>query len=398
MIDPERGGNPGPYERPAPDGILPAEDVFLEIEAAPAVTPPEPVVAATIVPRRPGPGIWESIAWMTGVHVAQLAAGAAAALFLTATFVATTGSEAIQQSLTTTAGFNALTAEMGKFFTENIIFLIAAAQLATVVFGLAAIRLRVGRAGLSRLGWQIPSAGHGLMIVLLVLPLWLLCSKLQSQMFELFPASHEEMTELMKAMSGASLPALLFVIGAGPALGEELIFRGLIGRGLLARWGFAGGVLITSVLFGIMHVNPAQAIGVIPLGIVMHFLYFTTRSFWAPIALHLANNALSVGLLKLEDDLPFGGMLDDSAKPPMHLFIVSAAMVTAIALLLWQTRVQYRLADGSIWNPGYVSAEAPPAEAGARPVRQDPRFLLLAGSMFNSLGFAAVLWRLAAAS
>jgi len=39
-------------------------------------------------------------------------------------------------------------------------------------------------------------------------------------------------------------------------------------------------MLITSVLFGIMHVNPAQAIGVMPLGLAMHFVYLTTRSFW----------------------------------------------------------------------------------------------------------------------
>jgi membrane protease YdiL (CAAX protease family) len=304
----------------------------------------------------------------------------------------------IQTILTPQAGRNAITAEMGRFFTENVIFLIAAAQLATVVIGLAAIRLRFGRAGLSRLGWQLPAPGHWLMILLLVLPLWLLCSNLQSRMFEWFPASHMEMTELMKAMAGASLPALLFVIGAGPALGEELIFRGLIGRGLLARWGFVPGVLITSLLFGIMHVNPAQAIGVIPLGIAMHFLYLTTRSFWAPVALHLANNSLSVILLKLEDDVPLGRLLDDGAPLPLHLFIASAATVIAIGLLLWQTRVQYRLSDGSFWSPGYVSAEAPPAEAGALPVRQDPRLLLLAGSTINSLGFVAVLWRLVVAS
>ena len=69
-------------------------------------------------------------------------------------------------------------------------------------------------------------------------------------------------------------------------------------------------------------------------------------------------------------------------------------MVTAILTLFWQTRVQYVLSDGSIWNPGYVTACAPPPELGARPVRQDPRPLMLAGSTFNSLGFAAGLCRL----
>jgi len=202
---------------------------------------------------------------------------------------------------------------------------------------------------------------------------------------------------LMEAMTQVSLPVLLFVIGAGPALGEELVFRGLIGRGLVARWGLVRGVVLTSFLFGVMHLNAAQAIGVIPLGIAMHFLYFTTRSFWAPVTLHLVNNSLSVVLLKHPNDLPLGMLLDDHTTPPVYLFIIAAAMITAIGLLLWETRVQYRLADGSVWSPGYASLEVPSPESGAFPVRQNPRLLLIAGSTINSLGFLAVLWRLAAA-
>jgi hypothetical protein len=236
------------------------------------------------------------------------------------------------------------------------------------------------------------------MVLLLVLPLSLLCAELQKHMFGLFPAAHLEMTELMNAMAQASLPALVLVIGAGPAVGEELIFRGLIGRGMLARRGFLPGILITSILFGIIHINPAQAIGVIPLGIAMHFLYLTTRSFWTPITLHLANNSLSVVLLKFQDELPVGKMFDDGTALPLQVFVASAAMITAMGLLLWQTRVQYALPDGSMWNPGYVSAEVPPPEAGASPVRQNARGLLLAASTLNSLGFIAILWRLAVAS
>jgi hypothetical protein len=398
MIEPEGGGHPGSHQFPAAGRILPAADVFLDVDVLPVVEPSATGTSLAPSRRLPGPGIWESIAWMTGVHIVQLISGVAAALFLAAAFVVTTGGDALQSHLATEVGQQTITAEVVRFFTDNLIYLIGAAQLGTVAFGLAAIRLRFGRQGLSRLGWQLPSAGHWLPILLFVLPLSLLCAELQKHMFELFPAAHLEMAELMKAMAQASLPALVLVIGAGPAVGEELIFRGLIGRGLLARWGFLPGILITSILFGVMHINPAQAIGVIPLGIAMHFLYLTTRSFWAPIILHLANNSLSVVLLKLQDDLPISRMFDDGTDLPLHVGVASAAVITAIALFLWQTRVQYALPDGTIWNPGYLSAEVPPPEAGAHPVRQNAHLLLLAASILNSLGFVAVLWRLATAS
>jgi len=332
---------------------------------------------------------------MVGVHLIQLVAAAGAACVLIGAFLATSGIDQVEKAIATSAGLTTLSKAVGVFFAANLIYVIAAAQLGTVCMGLAAIRLRFGRRGWSRLGWQLPAAGHWLLVFLLVLPLWLLCSELQKEMFGFFPGAHEEMAQLMESMAQASLPVLIFVIGAGPALGEELIFRGLIGRGMLARWGFVRGVAMTSVLFGVMHINPAQAIGVIPLGLAMHFLYLTTRSFWAPVTLHLTNNSLSVILLKQENNLPVAALLDDHTAPPIYLFIVAAAMITAIGLLLWQTRVEYKLSDGSVWNPGYASLEVPPPESGAFPVRQNPRLLLVAGSTFNSLGFLAVLWRLA---
>jgi membrane protease YdiL (CAAX protease family) len=395
MRDPHLDVNSGSQESSIPGEVLPPQDVFLE-DCVGGQANGAPSGGRNARP--PGPGIWESIAWMIGVHLVQALAFAAAAVILAAVYLTTTGVNHLENDLASPLGLNALTKAVAVFLADNLFYLLAAAQLGTVIFGLGAVRLRLGRQGWSRLGWQMPAAGHWLLALLLVLPLWLLCSKLQQEMFYLFPTAHDEMAQLMQAMAQVSLPALILVIGAGPALGEELVFRGLIGRGLVARWGIVRGIALTSFLFGVMHVNPAQAIGVIPLGVAMHFLYLTTRSFWAPITLHLANNSLSVILLKLESNVPATMLLDDQTSPPIYAFIIAAAMITAIGLLLWETRVQYRLADGSVWNPGYASLEVPPPESEAFPVREEPRLLLIAGSTINSLGFLAVLWRLAAAS
>src|SRR5258708_31982776 len=103
-----------------------------------------------------------------------------------------------------------------------------------------------------------------------------------------------------------------------------------------------------------MHINPGQALAVIPIGLAMHFVYYTTRSFWAPMTLHLFNNSLSVILLK-NSSLPviakFEQLIDSQAGPPLSILVASVAMVTAILILLLQTRVQFVLSDGSVWNP-----------------------------------------------
>ena len=45
-----------------------------------------------------------------------------------------------------------------------------------------------------------------------------------------------------------------------PAVGEELFFRGFLGRGLVARYGLVRGVALTSLAFGLLHLAP-QRIG-----------------------------------------------------------------------------------------------------------------------------------------
>jgi hypothetical protein len=237
-----------------------------------------------------------------------------------------------------------------------------------------------------------------LLVVAGMLPLAALSSQLQNEIFKLLPWSQEQMAELMGSMLSAPLWVVVLIIGAGPALGEELLFRGLIGRGLVARYGVVLGIAITSVLFGIMHLNPAQATGAILLGIGMHFAYLTTRSFWAPMTLHFLNNTFSVVLVKVGDRVGVKELAADySDSLPGALLLASSCLVATIGLLLWQTRVRYVTSDGNEWDPGYPAAEVPPPEVGARPVGQPPKRGLVLATAFCALGFAAAVWKMVAA-
>jgi hypothetical protein len=147
-----------------------------------------------------------------------------------------------------------------------------------------------------------------------------------------------------------------------------------------------------------MHLNPAQAIGAIPLGIAMHFVYLTTRSFWAPMTLHFLNNTFSVVMVKIGDRSGVSELAADySDSLPRALLLASACLVTTIGLLLWQTRVRYVTSDGNAWNPGYPTAEVPPPEVGARTVNQHPKRGLIFAAAFCGLGFAAAVWKMISA-
>lgn len=347
-------------------------------------------------PRRPeGPGLWESIAWLIGVHVVQAGAALVALLVLACVYLAS-------HPLTVPDGggrfdLGAYTRAMGPWFESQLATILGLAGIATVLYGAAAVSVRLHRqGGLGSLGLHRPSIGHLSLIVLAVLPLSLLCTELQKAMLGALPHGENDwMQQVFSHLANASFPQILWAIAIAPALGEELICRGLIGRGLIARYGVIPGVLVTSVLFGIMHINPAQAVAVIPLGIAMHFVYLTTRSFWAPVLLHLLNNAFAAVVLKYGEQWQLARLLDEDQAAPWHLMIVSAAMVTALGLLLWQTRVQLARRDGSIVPLSTSSDSTPDGDGSGTPVSQSPRLLLLACGAFNSLGFAIVLWQLA---
>ena len=59
---------------------------------------------------------------------------------------------------------------------------------------------------------------------------------------------------------GVSFFVAVVVLALGPAIGEELVFRGVIGQGLIRARGVVTGVVITCLLFAAMHVFPPHAL------------------------------------------------------------------------------------------------------------------------------------------
>src|SRR5262249_9404020 len=85
-------------------------------------------------------------------------------------------------------------------------------------------------------------------------------------------------------------------IAVGPAIAEELWCRAFLGRGFVGRYGVFFGVLLTSIFFGAIHVDPHQGTAAIFMGLILHYTYLVTRSLWVPMLLHFTNNALAVVL------------------------------------------------------------------------------------------------------
>ena len=50
----------------------------------------------------------------------------------------------------------------------------------------------------------------------------------------------------------------------------------------MGRYGVLVGILLTSLLFGVMHVHPVKIAGAFVFGCFAHLVYLATRSLWVP--------------------------------------------------------------------------------------------------------------------
>ena len=162
----------------------------------------------------------------------------------------------------------------------------------------------------------------------------------------------------------SQMPVLLVLIGGCllPAVGEEVMFRGFLGRGLVARYGLVGGTLLSAIMFSAMHIDPVQASGILVLGIALQGVYIVTRSLLAPVLLHGVNNGVAFAFAAMDP-----ASLDAVHLPWLVVGTAALANIHPGGADVRSLRRSWVCPDGEVpWTPGFVTAEAPPAGVLAR--------------------------------
>jgi uncharacterized protein len=231
-------------------------------------------------------GVWEALVWTGAYALSQFVA-----VCLTLALIAFAA-----------LGWKSLSTErmLALFLDLDIdhsFLLFGASTLGATLLLIPLVTWRLGRNWREQLHLKLPSGRHSLLIFGAVLPLAIVSNELYRVCQGWFGLAAGDTNQLVQSLSfQVSYPILVMAVALGPAVGEELVFRGLIGQGLIQRWGLLRGVVTTAALFALAHVSPAHAIATLPLGLFLHWVYLQTRSLWAPILLHFLNNLLVISL------------------------------------------------------------------------------------------------------
>lgn len=304
-------------------------------------TRPSAICPAPDLPKPPspkGPGILEACGWTLCYLFAQgLAAAACVALLL---FAAANG-----WPPTTDAALQLLL----DLNLDSNFLLTGVTTLGALFMIVPAVRLRLGPAARERLqltrpdfrlllltiGALAPLAVVGKALYQLALEHW---NTLVDRIPQLAPLSRSNTLEALAAQSAHEPFGILVVaLALGPALGEEIVFRGLIGSGLTRRWGIPLGVTATCLLFACVHGFPPHAVAVLPLAFFLHYALLTTRSLWTPIVLHFLNNLLAVAMLRFP-------LLAELPVTPAVLAGAALYVLVVVVQLRSSCRVPARLA------------------------------------------------------
>lgn len=122
-----------------------------------------------------------------------------------------------------------------------------------------------------------------------------------------------------------------------PAIGEELVFRGIVQRNLAAWFkNHHVAIWITAFIFGAIHV---QFYGFFPrmlLGALFGYLYFWSKNLWVPIAAHFMNNGFTVFLLYLQQHQVVKADIESTDAMPWYFGLISLLLSLAVLFYLRQ--------------------------------------------------------------
>lgn len=221
---------------------------------------------------------------------------------------------------------------LSALFSEDVQYLgwyNALAYLITFTIPVLFFDFLVVRKGGKKLGFDWSSKPFR--IYLLIFPMMFGMMMIADYTTQLIPTTgdllgplYKMYTEQFAKLMQDPVSLILMTVILAPVL-EEILFRGILMKGMINN-GMKPitAIILSAIIFGVVHFNPWQFAGALLLGLVLGLVYYKTKSLLMPVLLHAFNNLVSAMM-----------MLYSGSETFSDLFSVSNELILIAGLLIF---------------------------------------------------------------
>ena len=174
--------------------------------------------------------------------------------------------------------------------------------------------------------------------ILLYIGTYLVMFMLSIVLSKLLPSHLEGLEMAFEEMMKQPFVLLVLVIAVMPAIGEELLFRGLVFGSMRQKYKVAWAIFLSALFFGAYHTNLVKLIPTGLLGACFAYIVYKSGSIFISMFLHFTNNFLSVIAMKypetMEKVLPFMVKEELSTIELMIMLVLGIVFVAAGLFLI----------------------------------------------------------------
>ncbi len=176
--------------------------------------------------------------------------------------------------------------------------------------------------------------GNYLAVIVAALPIFIFAT-LMIQVINLvypIPEAYLQMMEELTLLDGKTIWFVLFLIALLPGITEELMFRGYFYQ-VFKKQGVWIGILVSSLLFAVLHLDIYRLIPVMAIGVWLGYLLYISKSIFVPMVAHILNNSISVLISRYGESIPGVDMIIENGYLKWWTFFPAIILFTVVVLI-----------------------------------------------------------------
>ncbi|MDL2242112.1 CPBP family intramembrane metalloprotease [Bacteroidales bacterium OttesenSCG-928-K03] len=170
----------------------------------------------------------------------------------------------------------------------------------------------------------------------MILPDWL--SGVEEWMQRTQTMNEELMVRLLGVTNIGGLLLNILIIAIIPAIGEELLFRGILQKMLTNKIrNYHWAIIITSIIFSAVHMEFYSFLPRVILGMILGYTFYYTGNIIVPMVIHFVNNTISIVMYYYCFNYVFNGEIFDMNATSEYTniyFALASLIVTGLVLFL----------------------------------------------------------------